>query len=277
MATSLHKDLVAAERHAIHHYEYANAAARTGATGFVAGDVGRVAKQTDNDTYWILIATTPTWKEITNTGLVASDEKVKVTSNDTTTGFLKDKMIATEGVQVTELNDGGDEDLQAKLDINGLTADATPDGAADYIATYDASAGAHKKVLIDNLPTGGGSGGAKREVIACNDLDNAHIRSPHSTYTCVTRFTFGGTTAVGTPAAVKGVGFHTDGGGTAQFRIYDLTNAQQIAESAAFSNTDPQIFSFGALSNLSTGEAIWEIQGKASTKNAFISSVEIHW
>ena len=35
--------------------------------------------------------------------------------------------------------------------INGLTADATPDGAADYIPTYDNSASAGKKVLIQNL------------------------------------------------------------------------------------------------------------------------------
>jgi hypothetical protein len=41
--------------------------------------------------------------------------------------------------------------------INALTADATPDGAADYVVTYDASAGAPKKVLLDNLPGGGGA------------------------------------------------------------------------------------------------------------------------
>ena len=42
------------------------------------------------------------------------------------------------------------------VDINGLTADATPDGALDYVATYDASAGGLKKVLLNNLPGGGG-------------------------------------------------------------------------------------------------------------------------
>lgn len=36
--------------------------------------------------------------------------------------------------------------------INNLTADATPDGAADYAETWDASAGAHKKVLLDDFP-----------------------------------------------------------------------------------------------------------------------------
>lgn len=40
--------------------------------------------------------------------------------------------------------------------IASLTADASPDGAADYVITYDASASAHKKVLLNNLPGGGG-------------------------------------------------------------------------------------------------------------------------
>lgn len=40
------------------------------------------------------------------------------------------------------------------LAVDGLTADATPDAANDFVLTYDASASAHKKVLITNLPGG---------------------------------------------------------------------------------------------------------------------------
>ena len=40
------------------------------------------------------------------------------------------------------------------LDITELTADASPDGAADYVATYDASGATHKKVLLDDKPGG---------------------------------------------------------------------------------------------------------------------------
>lgn len=36
--------------------------------------------------------------------------------------------------------------------INALTADATPDGATDYVAIYDASGTTSKKVLLNNLP-----------------------------------------------------------------------------------------------------------------------------
>ncbi len=38
-----------------------------------------------------------------------------------------------------------------ETDINGLTTDASPDIAADFVPTYDVSAGVLKKVLIKNL------------------------------------------------------------------------------------------------------------------------------
>jgi hypothetical protein len=47
--------------HILENWTYANAAARTGATGFVAGDVGKIAYQQDTGQYWRLTATTPTW------------------------------------------------------------------------------------------------------------------------------------------------------------------------------------------------------------------------
>ena len=54
-----HQDLTI--NHRLESWVYANAAARTGATGFVAGDIGRIAYQTDTGQYWRLTATTPTW------------------------------------------------------------------------------------------------------------------------------------------------------------------------------------------------------------------------
>jgi hypothetical protein len=49
------------KNHKIENWTYANAAARTGATGFLAADIGKLAYQTDNQTYWRLTAVTPTW------------------------------------------------------------------------------------------------------------------------------------------------------------------------------------------------------------------------
>jgi hypothetical protein len=46
-------------------YAYANAAARTAATGFAAGDIGKLAYQVDTQAYYTLTATTPTWASVT--------------------------------------------------------------------------------------------------------------------------------------------------------------------------------------------------------------------
>lgn len=40
------------------------------------------------------------------------------------------------------------------VDIDGLTADGSPNSATDYVATYDADAGTLKKVLLDDLSGG---------------------------------------------------------------------------------------------------------------------------
>jgi hypothetical protein len=58
--------------HIIHNWTYADAAARTGASGFSSTDIGKIAKQTDTNSWWVLTATTPTWAEITSTAVVGA-------------------------------------------------------------------------------------------------------------------------------------------------------------------------------------------------------------
>jgi uncharacterized membrane protein (Fun14 family) len=59
-----------------------------------------------------------------------TDEKVKVTANDTTSSVLFDKLTGTIGrVVITEVNDGGDEDLN--IDIGGDIFDKTVDDSDD--------------------------------------------------------------------------------------------------------------------------------------------------
>lgn len=53
------------------------------------------------------------------------------------------EISASEGVQIAS--------SVAKLDINGLTAETTVATASDYIAMYDASAAAHRKVLVEDI------------------------------------------------------------------------------------------------------------------------------
>lgn len=54
-----HVDIAAGERHAPHNWEYANQAAREAASGFAAGDVGKLARQTDNNSFWMLTNHSP--------------------------------------------------------------------------------------------------------------------------------------------------------------------------------------------------------------------------
>lgn len=69
---------------------------------------------------------------------------------DVTTGIFADARIGESSVTQHEAAiTAGD------VDINGQTADASPDGAADYVIIYDASAGTSKKVLLNNIPGGG--------------------------------------------------------------------------------------------------------------------------
>ena len=68
---SFHKNQVS--NHVIYSSElvYADSTAREAATGFVSADVGKVALQQDDTSFWILTAITPVWSELTN--LVSGD------------------------------------------------------------------------------------------------------------------------------------------------------------------------------------------------------------
>ena len=82
--------------------------------------------------------------------------------HDALTNFVANEHIDHSTITLTAgigLSGGGvlTASRTLNLDITELTADATPDGAADYVVTYDTSAATHKKVLLDNLPGGGGS------------------------------------------------------------------------------------------------------------------------
>lgn len=56
--------------HVAHAFEYANAAARTGATGLAAADEGKVARQLDDDSFWVLQDHSgPIWASLTGGGV----------------------------------------------------------------------------------------------------------------------------------------------------------------------------------------------------------------
>ncbi len=93
----LHRNLPVGDSHFPYVWEYANQTARESASGFTEDDVGLFCRQLDDNTIWMLTATTPTWVQIGGSGS-GGDEIYKNTSPptdtskiwlDTNTNFLK--------------------------------------------------------------------------------------------------------------------------------------------------------------------------------------------
>lgn len=62
-------------------------------------------------------------KDLDGYGAASQDEKVKVSSNDTTAGYLNGKIIAGSGVTLTEVSDGGNETLEVSASLDGYITD----------------------------------------------------------------------------------------------------------------------------------------------------------
>jgi len=76
-----------------------------------AGQAGKV----------VAVAGTEDSLEFTTISGVA-DEKVKVSSNDTTNDYLENKLVAGSNVGITVLNEGGNEQVQISATVSGVTA-----------------------------------------------------------------------------------------------------------------------------------------------------------
>lgn len=96
--------------------------------------------------------TTDTWAEIPMASIAGSAGDELLGTNNTNTAWVTRSFTGSNGVSIAK----SDSNFTFSADINSLTADATPDGANDYVMTYDASAATNKKVLLNNLPGGGG-------------------------------------------------------------------------------------------------------------------------
>jgi len=116
---------------------------------------------TDLQSYLLSITAEPLsdLSDVTITS-IASNEILKWSGSAWINNTLAEAGIASSAITISSgigLTGGGDltANRTISMDINGLTADATPVGSTDYVVTYDASAATHKKVLLDDLPGGG--------------------------------------------------------------------------------------------------------------------------
>ncbi len=63
-----HFELSGDNIHVPYTWEYADTTAREAATGFASADIGKLARQLDNNSLWMLTAITPTWVAIGGAG-----------------------------------------------------------------------------------------------------------------------------------------------------------------------------------------------------------------
>ena len=73
------------------------------------------------------------------------------TTTDEVTDRETVKLDGTQGVKQTRV---ADNNIQASLDVNTLTEDTSPDLANDFVPTYDANVGTHKKVKLNKISGG---------------------------------------------------------------------------------------------------------------------------
>lgn len=132
-------------------------------------------------------------KTLAQLAAAGSDEKVKVTANDTTAGYLNAKLTAGNAIVLTEQNDGADEDLNVAVytrranvlvtsalafgggpvDASGGGFTAGPDDVGDWLFMFEGwghgSAGASKlRVGFSINSTSAFESGTERE----NEVSN---------------------------------------------------------------------------------------------------------
>jgi hypothetical protein len=96
---------------------------------------------------------------------------------------------------------------------------------------------------------------------AWSDESQPYLKGSNSDYEVKAYINFPGSTAVGTPTAIKSLVWNDSGSGSS-IRIYDRTNSNIIAELTSFSGSSPQLLDLGTLSNVPTGQAVFEVQTK---------------
>lgn len=103
MPNVFHKDFTLANNHVVHAFEYADADAREGATGLMPVDIGKIARQADDGTFWILVDdVVPLWSEVGVSGSGVDRAARRVQS----TGILSGGLISEASSTTIDITAG---------------------------------------------------------------------------------------------------------------------------------------------------------------------------
>lgn len=172
--------------------------------------------------------------------------------HDNLSGFSTNRHIDHTAVSITAgvgLSGGGNISASRTLalNVNGLTTETVINRSADFLPFYDVSAAAHRKALVKNI------------VGAHTNYGFTQVTTKNATYTFATRFIYMGSTTTGIPTTALVIG-GVDSTATMSIRIFDITNSLTIAEVTDVTVITPSIINLGTISNIPTGQAIFELQ-----------------
>jgi len=150
---ALHPSLGTGNIHIPHNWSYADKTARESATGFVAGDLYKLAYQEDNNTLWLLIATTPTWAAVSGPGATAFTDLTDTPGSYSGQG---DKVVAVKSTEDgLEFIPAGTADKADTLFLTVLKASSgtISKGEAVYISGYAGGYPTVEKAKSDSSST----------------------------------------------------------------------------------------------------------------------------
>jgi len=177
-------------------------------------------------------------------------------------------------IKFTNANTGA-----ATINLNTLGAKAIKKNGGSALESGDIQAGQVYTLLYDGTDFEiVGFIGDNGFMLWRNGFANDSAETTAPSYAIVSEVIFGGTDALGTPSKFEAL-LEMTGATTIDCRVYDVTNAAVICEKLGNSVATATIVDLGALSNLSTGQAVWEIQlkrnGGTGSSRARIHSFQV--